>query len=60
LHGAYKSYDRSGKMISEVNYKKNVKHGSMVVYDDNGKEVRKLKYKHGVIVKKKASNYAPL
>lgn len=60
LHGTFKSYDRSGRLMSEVNYKKNVKHGKTIIYDQNGTVVKQMEYKHGNRTDNKIKGYSPI
>jgi antitoxin component YwqK of YwqJK toxin-antitoxin module len=51
LHGKVTSYNRSGKLESELEYKENQKHGDAKIYDKKGKLLSHKVYKEGKIEK---------
>jgi len=50
LDGKMETYDKRGKIISDVDYKDGLKHGSFRVFDKRGKVVSEKKFERGMQV----------
>ncbi|MBU2020653.1 MAG: hypothetical protein KJ941_13490 [Bacteroidetes bacterium] len=59
LSGWMKQYDKSGVLVSEVEYKDGLKDGRFLVYDRNGKVVSEKLFKEGVQVVEGGKSFAP-
>ncbi|MEN9699563.1 MAG: hypothetical protein RLZZ301_761 [Bacteroidota bacterium] len=47
LDGAFKQYDRYGRLVYEIHYKRGLKDGLFVVYGENGQIISKKQFRNG-------------